>query len=202
MLETTRTTRRTIKVLRLGHRKKRDKRVTTHCALTARAFGANEIILSGERDDEIINTVTNVVKKWGGKFKIRYAKNWRREIKKFKKNGRVAHLTFYGLPLQEVAPELRKEKKLLIVIGASKVPREVYSLADWNVSVTNQPHSEVAALAVFLHEYFKGEELKKSFPHAEIRITPSPRGKIIRKIIKVNKRAALKAGQDIKTSCS
>ena len=44
-------------VLRLGHRKERDKRVTTHVCLTARALGADGVILSGERDDKIIATV-------------------------------------------------------------------------------------------------------------------------------------------------
>ncbi|MEM2376537.1 MAG: tRNA (cytidine(56)-2'-O)-methyltransferase, partial [Sulfolobales archaeon] len=33
-------------VLRLGHRPLRDKRVTTHVALTARAFGANGFVLA------------------------------------------------------------------------------------------------------------------------------------------------------------
>ena len=37
-----------ISVLRLGHRIERDKRITSHLGLTARAFGADEIILSGD----------------------------------------------------------------------------------------------------------------------------------------------------------
>lgn len=174
-----------IKVLRLDHRKKRDKRITTHCALVARAFGASEIILSGERDDGILKTIEKVVKKWGGKFKARYEKNWRDEIKKFKKlGGKAVHLTFYGIPLKKVAPALRREKKILIVIGAGKVPREVYSLVDWNASVTSQPHSEVAALALVLHEYFQGAELEKPVLGAKIKIIPSARQKII-KVIKL-----------------
>ena len=40
--------RQPISVLRLGHRRERDKRITSHLGLTARAFGANEVILAGE----------------------------------------------------------------------------------------------------------------------------------------------------------
>ena len=32
-------------ILRLGHRPERDKRITTHVALTARAFGAEGMLL-------------------------------------------------------------------------------------------------------------------------------------------------------------
>ena len=34
-----------ISILRLGHRISRDKRITTHVALVARAFGANNIFI-------------------------------------------------------------------------------------------------------------------------------------------------------------
>ena len=40
-----------ITVLRLDHRLGRDTRITTHVCLTARAFGADKVILSGERDN-------------------------------------------------------------------------------------------------------------------------------------------------------
>ena len=36
-----------VTVLRLGHRRERDKRITSHLGLTARAFGADQIVLSG-----------------------------------------------------------------------------------------------------------------------------------------------------------
>ena len=50
-------------------------------------------------------------------------------------------------------------------------------MADWNVGVTSQPHSEVSALAVFLHELREGEELGVSFPGARRRVVPQARGK-------------------------
>jgi len=66
---------------------------------------------------------------------------------------------------------------LLVVVGAEKVPGELFELADFNVAVGNQPHSEVAALAVFLDRLFGGEELRREFPGARRRIVPSERGK-------------------------
>ena len=71
-----------------------------------------------------------------------------------------------------------KSKKLMIVVGAEKVPREVYDLADRNVSVGNQPHSEVAALAIFLDRYSGGKALEKGF-RGGLTIVPNPRGKTV-----------------------
>lgn len=162
-------------VLRLGHRKARDKRVTTHVALVARAFGADKVMLSGERDDAVVESIKKVSKKWGGRFSARYEKNWKKALRGFK--GTTVHLTMYGLPLCDVVGKLRGQKNMMVIVGAEKVPREVYSLADFNVSVTSQPHSEVAALAVFLHEFFSGKELDKKFGGAEIILEPSAKGK-------------------------
>ena len=106
-----------------------------------------------------------------------YVKNWREFVKAW--DGPKIHLTMYGLELG-AGLELLKQKKnneILVIVGAEKVPREIYSLADINVSVGNQPHSEVAALAVFLDRVFMGEELYNTFGNAEFRIKPSLRGK-------------------------
>lgn len=171
-----------IVVLRLGHRIERDKRVTTHCCLTARAFGAEKIILSGEKDSAILEGVKKVSAKWGGSFQIEYEKDWKKVIQNF--NGKIVHLTFYGVNLPEAIGEIRKEKEdLLIIIGAEKVPSEVYGLVDYNIAVGNQPHSEVAALAVFLHELFEGRELEKEFKGWKVKIEGREKGK---KILKGN----------------
>ncbi len=175
-------------VLRLGHRKKRDVRATTHCCLAARALGANEIVLSGERDETPLETVRGVTKKWGGSFKARFQPNWLRFLRGFK--GTKIHLTMYGLPLQEKISEVRRagrKKNVLIVIGAEKVPRVVYNESDYNVAVGSQPHSEVAALAIFLHEFFEGRELDKKFGGARITVTPNARGKTVSKKKKTRK---------------
>ncbi|MGC2387528.1 MAG: hypothetical protein WA460_10645, partial [Nitrososphaeraceae archaeon] len=56
----------------------------------------------------------------------------------------------------------------------------VYTLADYNVAIGNQPHSEIGALSIFLDRVFKGEELKKNFRGAKLRIIPNGKGKRVR----------------------
>jgi len=167
-----------ITVLRLSHRPGRDERISTHCGLVARAMGAGKIIYSGEEDRKMLESVNDVSRRFGGRFAAIYEKNWRKVIQNFK--GIKVHLTVYGLPINKKIKEIRKKRKnMLIIIGGEKVPPEVYNMADYNISVTNQPHSEVAALSVFLHEYYKGKE--KKFPKAKIKIIPTERGKNVRK---------------------
>jgi len=168
-----------IKVLRLSHRHERDKRVTSHCALVARAFGGDGFVYSGERDTKLEATIKKVAANWGGSFGCEYTDSYMRFIKAWKKKGGgVVHLTVYGLPVRKVAPKLRKLRKpLLLVVGGEKVLPEVYQTADWNVAVTGQPHSEVAALAIILDKIFKGKELEKKFPKAKLRVVPQERGK-------------------------
>ncbi len=169
-------------VLRLGHRKTRDKRVSTHVFLAARALGANGGVLCGEEDETILGSVRKVSEKWGGKFPISFARNWKKELLRKRRQGfTVVHLTMYGEKLMDRIGAIRRKKRLLVVVGAQKVPPEAYSLADYNISVTGQPHSEVAALAVFLHELSNGKELDARFPGARIRIAPSARGKRVMK---------------------
>ena len=87
----------------------------------------------------------------------------------------------YGIPIQKRINEIRKIKgDILVVIGSQKVPRVVYELADYNIAVTNQPHSEVAALAIFLHELFEGKELDKKFENPMIEIIPQEKGKKVK----------------------
>lgn len=167
-----------ISVLRLGHRLHRDERLSTHCGLVARAFGADKIIFSGESDQNLIKSLEKVVEKWGDGFEISYEKNWRKLIEDFKKRKTaIVHLSMFGIPIQKKIRQIKKMKNVLVIIGSEKVPGEVYGFADFNVAITNQPHSEAAALAVFLHEYFGGKELEKKFQKARIEIIPQERGK-------------------------
>jgi len=164
-------------VLRLGHRVGRDARITTHICLAARALGADRVILSGEKDESVIKSVEGVVKRWGGKFEVEYRKDWRAIMKGWK--GKTVHLTMYGELINSKIGSLREEKSLLVIVGAEKVPGEVYREADFNISVSGQPHSEVAALAVFLDRFFEGKELERRFPGAKLRIVPQAHGKQI-----------------------
>jgi tRNA (cytidine56-2'-O)-methyltransferase len=170
-------------VLRLSHRKERDKRVTTHVGLVARAFGADGIILSGDYDENVLRTWRDVTERWGGPFDVQYTAEWRKTIKEWKERGGiVVHLTMYGIPVDKGAKQARDTgKDVLVVVGGEKVPREVYDLADFNVAVGNQPHSEIAALAIFLDRYFRGKEFEKKFEGAKLEIVPNPRGKTVLK---------------------
>jgi len=163
-------------VLRLGHRPERDKRITTHVGLVARAFGAEEMMLAA-RDGSVEESLARVTERWGGSFGLKAGVSWKREVLSWKeRGGKVAHLTMYGSRMQEALGEIRCCPEILVVVGAEKVPAEVYQLADWNVAVGNQPHSEVAALAVFLDRLFEGQELSKEFKGG-LKIVPSARGK-------------------------
>lgn len=170
-----------IKVLRLDHRRVRDARITTHVCLTARAFGASEVILSGDKDTKLMENVADVTERWGGGFVVDYRKNWDNTIDGWKKNGgKLVHLTMYGEQVQDAIGDIRSSPKdKLVVVGGSRVPGKVYKEADWNVSVTTQPHSEVSALAIFLHLYFQGEELSKEFEGGKLKVVPSAHGKKI-----------------------
>jgi tRNA (cytidine56-2'-O)-methyltransferase len=165
-----------VAVLRLSHRPSRDKRVSTHLLLAARAFGATKAFYTGEQDDSIEESIRKVVTDWGGDFTLEYAEGWRSVFEKWE--GKIVHLTMYGVPFQEAAQEIRDDPSpKLVVVGGAKVPGEVYGAAHWNISVTGQPHSEVSALALFLHELYKGKELDLEFPGAHIKTIPQARGK-------------------------
>ena len=175
-------------ILRLGHRIPRDLRVTTHVCLTARAFGADALILADVVDKTLDRTVREVSERFGGSFPIRMGQPWRHVMKDWKsKGGEIVHLTAYGLPLPQAIGEIKASSSpKLVVIGASKVPGEVYELSTWNVSITNQPISEVSALAIFLDRYLDGGEFSVEFEDAKVKIVPSVRGK---QVIELTKRS-------------
>ncbi|HDD26745.1 MAG TPA: tRNA (cytidine(56)-2'-O)-methyltransferase, partial [Acidilobales archaeon] len=113
-------------VLRLGHRPERDKRVTTHVGLVARAFGASGLILADVVDEKVRESLLKVIERWGGRgFVIEMGVKYREYIKEWKRmGGIVVHLTMYGIHVDEVIDKIRGEgKDVLVVVGAEKVPR-------------------------------------------------------------------------------
>ncbi|KAA8923168.1 tRNA (cytidine(56)-2'-O)-methyltransferase [Thermoplasma sp.] len=168
-----------ITVLRINHRPYRDKRITTHVALTARAFGASSILVD-ERDETLENTINEVVNNFGGSFSIMTGCNWIHEFRNFP--GIRVHLTMYGRRLNDVIGEIRNSAKdVMVLVGSEKVPIEAYEMADYNVSVTNQPISEVSALAIFLDRYFQGGEFDLEF-RGRLNVQPAERGKVVKVI--------------------
>ena len=170
-----------IVVLRIGHRVHRDSRVTTHVALTARALGASGVIITDQEDKTVEATVRDVVKRFGGQFQIESGIKWRKAVQDWKEQGGLlVHLTAYGLPLPETIEKVRESgRDIMVVVGSEKMPGEMFKLADWNVSVTNHPMSEIAALAVFLDWYKDHKEFDTFYPEASVRIIPSKDGKTI-----------------------
>jgi tRNA (cytidine56-2'-O)-methyltransferase len=172
-----------IVVLRWGHRLQRDVRLTSHVALTARALGASGFLLSDTVDRRIKETIEKVTGNWGGEFFFEMGTKWKSAVRGWKANGGiVVHLTAYGenIETSDVLDRIRQSgKNALVIIGSQKVPKEFYSneVSDFNVSIGNQPHSECAALAVFLDRFFEGKELARGFKKAKIKIVPQKRGK-------------------------
>ncbi|MDW8010836.1 MAG: tRNA methyltransferase [Sulfolobales archaeon] len=154
--------------------------MTTHVGLVARAFGASGIVIADVSDELVVRNLRKVCEVWGGKDflvtdgvnSLEYVEEWR------KRGGVVVHLTMYGIHIDDVISEIRSlNRDMLVIVGASKVPRAYYELADYNVAIGHQPHSEVAALAVFLDRLYGGRELKLIYSDAKLRIEPSLRGK-------------------------
>jgi tRNA (cytidine56-2'-O)-methyltransferase len=89
----------------------------------------------------------------------------------------------YGININDKIEEIRKiNSSLLVIVGSQKVEGWYYYNSDYNIAIGNQPHSEVAALAIFLDKLYKGEELNIQFSDAKLKILPQERGK---KVIKL-----------------
>jgi len=166
-----------VEIVRIGQRLVRDDRVTTHVALVSRAFGAERIFMT-EINPEIKGTLEKINKTWGGDFVVEFIDKWKTIVKKKKEEKfKIIHLSMYGESINDIQEKLRKEEKLLVVVGAEKVPREIYELADYNVGVGNQPHSEISALAILLDRIQEGVQFEKEFTNAKRKIIPTKNGK-------------------------
>lgn len=170
---------RKVTLLRLDHRTFRDQRITTHVALSARALGCAGFLYSGEKDENMEQSVRDVLLRWGGAYSVQYLEPVKSYIKNWK--GPVVHLTMYGEPHTKTISSLEKvgDKPLLLIVGGAKVPNYIYSLADFNTAIGWQPHSEVAATTLFLYDLFgKDNSLYHSYNDAIQKIDgQSPKAK-------------------------
>jgi tRNA (cytidine56-2'-O)-methyltransferase len=182
---------REVVVLRYGHRPGRDDRMTTHVGLTARALGADRVIFP-DNAGQSAETVRDITDRFGGPFEVELRDDQKAIVRGF--DGVVVHLTMYGERVQDAEADVREAvglddataggsppspRDLLIVVGGEKVPWALYERADFNVGVTNQPHSEVAGLAVFLDRLFAGTELDREWADADRRVVPEATGKTV-----------------------
>lgn len=168
-------------IMRIGHRPERDKRVTTHVALSSRALGAKGIYVDTE-DPVLEDNIRSVVERFGGDYTIKTGVTWKQAVKGFE--GKIVHLTMYGERVDEALPNIPRDEDIMIIVGAEKVPIEVYKRADFNISVGNQPHSEIAALAIFLDRFTNGQALYSHREGGEIEVVPTVRGKRVVEIPK------------------
>jgi len=177
-VKTDKQTFREIAILRIGHRPQRDQRVTTHVGLTARAMGCSGMFLAS-KDKGIVQSIADVQSRFGGDFFVTDDIHWRSCINEWKAaGGIVVHLTMFGLNLPDIGAEISsRPEKILIVIGAEKVPGEVYELADYNLALSNQPHSEISSLAILLYYLYGDAGLTREFSNSLMRVIPCAHGK-------------------------
>ena len=167
-----------VNVLRLGYRVGRDPRITTHLGLVARAFGAQNFLVSGDEDKKMFESIKSVNTNFGGNMETGYVEKPIKWMRDFVKNGgALVHLTMYGLPYKDVIPEIPIDKPLGIVVGGPKVPAEVFQISDFNVAIGNQPHSEVAALGLFMERLMDSVGYNDAFSDAKFTIIPDSEGK-------------------------
>lgn len=181
-------------VLRLGYRRGRDPRITTHLALVSRALGATHFLLAGDDDNALFANLASVNERFGGAMTCEHVSGAMGWLKRFTQDdagdgepGVAIHLTMYGEPYREVIPRIRRDRPVVVVVGGAKVPSEVFEYAQYNVAVGNQPHSEVAALALFMEGWFGQGGSERHFPDAKLIIEPSARGKSVVDLDRENK---------------
>lgn len=177
-----------IEVLRLGHRLGRDPRITTHLALVSRAMGANSFVLSGDEDEKLFSNIDSVNERFGYGLSCRYEKSPMRMLREIANSDEeskpiIIHLTMYGEPFKKVIPNIPKDKPVVVVVGGAKVPGELFKVSDFNLAVGNQPHSEVAALALFLDNWTDGEGFNREFSEPQLVIAPSKSGKDVKEVL-------------------
>ncbi|MHB1439738.1 MAG: HD domain-containing protein [Cuniculiplasma sp.] len=151
-----------IVIYRYGHRPSRDKRITTHVALTSRAMGADYMMVdTGDRALE--ENIKSVNRNFGGDFKVDTGVSLNTFLNNITKEDTLIHLTMYGQSVEdrisEIKKKLNEDGRIFIFVGAEKVPGIIYSKSNFNISITNQPISEVSALGLFLDRLKDGKEL-------------------------------------------
>ena len=173
-----------LNILRLGYRKGRDPRITTHLALVSRALGADNFILAGDEDNDMFENISGVNQRFGGCMECEHTDKPMKWLRNFVNQdagdgqpGVAIHLTMYGQPYRQVIPQIRKDRPVVVVVGGAKVPSEVFELSQYNLAVGNQPHSEVAALALFLEAWNGPSASEKLLEDGELIIHPSAKGK-------------------------
>ena len=79
----------------------------------------------------------------------------------------------FGISIDEEIDKIKKmEEPLLFIVGAEKVPPWVFEFSDFNIAIGNQPHSEVAALAIALSKV-SNNSYNQKFEGGQLKVLPS-----------------------------
>ena len=173
-------------VLRLGYRLGRDPRITTHLALVSRALGADRFLLAGDEDSKMFENLESVADRFGSGMSCEHVQGPMGWLRRFVEEdagdgepGVAVHLTMYGEPFRQAIPRIRRDRPMVVIVGGAKVPGDVYKLCQYNVSVGSQPHSEVAALALFLDSWGGSIAESEHFKGAQLEVIPNSDGKTV-----------------------
>ncbi|MHA1786517.1 MAG: tRNA (cytidine(56)-2'-O)-methyltransferase [Candidatus Helarchaeota archaeon] len=161
----------------------RDERITAHLALISRLFDVRKFLLADIEDKGLKQNIKKLQNIWGGNLDLQVKINPSKYITNWKlSKGFIVHLTMYGEKFDdEILKKLKTHKKLLIIVGSQKVPFKYYELSDLNLSIGNQPHSELSALTILLYELLgrKKDFLYRDFKNSKQKIIPSSKSKKI-----------------------
>ena len=151
--------------------------------MVARAFGASTITFCPE-DKSIMRKLSRKCKAlnrdWGGAFSFSFTNDWKRFVKE-KKNYLKVYLTRYGMPMKKIGYQVRTYKNVLIIVSEKETIKQLYKAADFNLSITTQPHSCASAIGVFLHDFYQGRELAIHFENARYKVSPEQHGMKVEK---------------------
>ncbi len=138
-------------------------------ALTARAFGAQSITFTTRANKKLVSYIKRTNGRWGGKFEVCFDKDWRKAIER-SRNYEKVYLTLGGIPINKIIYRIRTYKNVMLIVTLQNDERTFEGVADFNVSITNQPHSTISSVAVFLHMFYSGRELAIRFNNAKYKI--------------------------------
>jgi len=138
--------------------------------VTSRALGASEITFIGKKDARLVNYINRMNSKWGGKFKVSFAKSCEEFLKTSDKAIKI-YLTRYGTSFQEKSAMISTYKRIVLIVTDKEDVDYINKISDFKISITSQPHCRAASIAVFLHEYYKGRELAMHFENAAYKIS-------------------------------
>ncbi len=164
-----------ISVLVVGRSSYEDK---ISLCMVARAFGASNITFypsdSGVKG-KLARKCRALNRDWGGTFGFAFTDDWKGYVSE-KKNYLKVYLTRYGLPIGKIGYRVRTYKNVLLIVSENESTKQLYKAADFNISITTQPHSCASSVAVFLHDFYQGRELAMHFENAMYKINPEQHG--------------------------